>query len=333
MSYCCKNCFQDKFLEERIINLSTNVGKCDYCESNNVNVIEPIILQDYFEEIIDIYETNGNGIMLSEILDLDWKMFNINKYIANSLLSEILDDKEYLTQKYINSLEKISSDVWDKFKNELKHKNRYFPNDSEFNKESLKDIFEYFETFEYPKEVYRARININQNSIPKEEMGKPPFKIATQGRANPIGISYLYIASDEETAISEIRPDKGDNVTVAKINLPDNLRFFDIRSAKNTISPFEFSDNVLEELYRDIDLLERFSEELSKPVLPREAHFEYLSSQYLSELVKHNNFDGMLYKSSVGAGYNMVIFSELDLNFIQLNKYHINSTTVDFMLI
>jgi len=332
MNYCCNKCFQDKFLEKQIKILSKSTGQCDYCQCQNVNIIEPILLQDFFEQIIDIYEINEQGLMLSEHLNYDWKLFNVtlNKYTANNLLSEILDNQDYLTNKYINSLEKLSIDIWDNFKKELKHNNRYFPNDKEFNKENLKNLFEYFETFEYPTEVYRGRINDTHTIIEKEKMGKPPYKKASQGRANPIGISYLYIASNIETAISEIRPHKGETVTIGKIELPTNFRLFDLRSAKNHLSPFEFSDNVLEELYKDIDLLERFSEELSKPVLPREAHLEYLSSQYLSELIKHNGFDGLIYKSSVGTGYNIVMFTDFDLEFLEIKEYKIGNTTIEF---
>ena len=257
-------------------------------------------------------------------------MFNIEKYASNNLLSDILDIEEVLTKKYINSIDKTSSDEWDKFKDELKYRNRYFLDNSKFNKNDLKDISQNLENYDYPDYVYRARICKNNEIIPNERMGKPPSGLQTQGRANPIGISYLYVASDEKTAVSEIRPHKGDKITISKIKLPLTLRFFDIRSPKNTISPFNYSDNVLEALYKDIDLLERFGEELSKPVLPREAGIEYLSSQYLSELIKHWGFDGMLYKSSVGDGFNIVIFSDFELEFIESKLYTIDNLTIKF---
>ena len=330
MSFCCPNCFKDDFLGRQIIQFSNNKGKCDYCNNSNVDIVETIVLQDLFEEIIDIYIVSENGIKLSEILDSDWKMFNIDKYAANDLLSEILRDKKILTQNYINILEKTSSDVWDNFKKELKYNNRYFPYDSEFDKDSLKEISQYFETIKYPNRVFRARVCKDNKIIPIERMGKPPKGQLTQGRANPVGISYLYVASDKETAVSEIRPHKGDKITISEIQLPNNLRFLDIRSPKNTISPFEFSDNILEALFKDIDLLERFGEELSKPVLPREAGIEYLSSQYLSELIKHWGFDGMLYKSSVGTGFNIVIFTDMELEFIDNSLYNIDSLSIKF---
>lgn len=330
MDFCCSNCFNDVFLERRIKELSGNTGKCNYCEKQNTEIIEVNKLQDLFEEIFDLYEENQEGLLLSELLYIDWKMFEINKHIANRLLSDILNISEILTVKYINKIEKTSEVVWDNFKEELKHKNRYFPNDKEFNKEDLKDIFQYFETIDYPKEIFRARISKDRKIILNERMGKPPSGQLTQGRANPVGISYLYVASNIQTAISEIRPDKGDIVTVSKINLPDNLRFLDIRSPKNTISPFHFSDNILEAVYKDLDLLEKFGEELSKPILPREAGIEYLASQYLSELIKHSGFDGMLYTSSIGDGFNIVIFNNVELNFIESNLYSINNIAIEF---
>lgn len=333
MANCCPNCFTDKFLKEQISDKSLSNGNCYYCESKNVKVVDSKVLLDYFEELLELYEKNEDGILLSELINFDWKMFSLHRVVANNLIADILDDNDILSSKYINIIEKTSSDVWHKFKIELKHQNRYFPNDKEFNKNSLKDISQYFETFEYPNIVYRARISKDGSLIPKERMGKPPSGQLTQGRANPVGISYLYVASDEATAISEIRPDKGDKVTIAKIELPVNLKFFDIRSPKNTISPFDFSDNVLEALYKDLDLLDDFGEELSKPVLPREAGIEYLSSQYLSELIKHWGFDGMLYKSSVGNGFNIVIFRDIELKFIENKLYSIDNMNINFSLI
>ena len=73
-------------------------------------------------------------------------------------------------------------------------------------------------------ELYRARIGIKdiliysglgeetkKTYIPykKNEIGASLPKITTEGRFNRSGISYLYLASDSETAINEIRPSVG----------------------------------------------------------------------------------------------------------------------------
>lgn len=334
MSYCCVNCFEDKFLEKQIINASLKRGNCDFCESKDVNLVEAKELQDFFEAIFEIYEIdeNNDGIYLSEIINLDWKIFKdgLHKYILNQMLSEILDKEEIKTRKYKNCLEKISGDVWEKFKFELKYKNRYFPDSEIFNINRLYDTLQCFALTDYSEYVYRARISKDGEIIPNEKMGRPPEGNSSQGRANPIGISYLYVASEISTAISEIRPHKGDTVTVVKIKLPSSFRLLDIRNPKNTVSPFEYSDNALETLYKDLDLLERFGEELSRPVLPREANIEYVPSQYLTEFIKRSGFQGLLYKSSVGMGYNVVIFEEFELNIVNSYSYIIKDLQFTF---
>lgn len=330
MTYCCPNCFHDKFLKKQIIEFSEKIGECNYCNSQDINITNVEKLQDFFEIIIDLYETDCDGLSLSKILDKDWKIFNLPTKLSNILILNILKNEELSTLKYINILETPSQNVWLNFKEELKHKNRYFPNDSDLTTKNLKSIIKNFKSFTYPKEVYRARINSRTKIFSESDMGKPPYKIATEGRANPIGISYLYVASDERTAISEIRPSKGDLVTIGKIKLPDNLTFLDTTDLKNKISPFEFDENVLQTLYKNINLLEQFGEELSKPVLPREAHLEYITSQYLTELVKHFEFDGLIYKSSVGDGYNIVIFDDLELEFLDIKKCRIKNILTEF---
>ncbi|MFT6194061.1 MAG: hypothetical protein ACJASU_000960 [Cognaticolwellia sp.] len=57
-------------------------------------------------------------------------------------------------------------------------------------------------------EYWRARIwglNQSQNYSP-QELSAPPSNLASSGRINPQGISFLYGALEENTAISEVRP-------------------------------------------------------------------------------------------------------------------------------
>lgn len=161
-------------------------------------------------------------------------------------------------------------------------------------------------------------------------MGKPPAKISTAGRANPIGIPYLYTASNPETAISEIRPHKGDKVTIATFEVIKSLKFADLRNPRQTISPFSLSEDGLNQLFLDLNYLCHLGEELSKPILPREAHLEYLSSQYLCELIKDCGFDGVVYKSSVGSGDNFAIFYDEKLIAINIKCYKIDNVNFNF---
>ncbi len=56
------------------------------------------------------------------------------------------------------------------------------------------------------------------------ERMKPLASRAREGRANPAGIAVLYLASQEQTAISEIRPWVGSNVSIAQFKVLRDVR-------------------------------------------------------------------------------------------------------------
>jgi RES domain-containing protein len=47
----------------------------------------------------------------------------------------------------------------------------------------------------------------------------PDARFIKDGRANPPGFAYLYLASTPETALAEMRPVFRESVTLAKFNL------------------------------------------------------------------------------------------------------------------
>ena len=69
--------------------------------------------------------------------------------------------------------------------------------------------------------------------------------------------------------------------------------------------------------------------ELSKPIIPREANLEYLPSQYLCELLKNIGFHGIIYKSSVSDGDNYVIFADEKLEVVKTSQHKIVATSIE----
>lgn len=63
-------------------------------------------------------------------------------------------------------------------------------------------------------------------------MGKPPARNATAGRANPIGISYLYLANNEKTCISEVRPNNTSIIYISKLILEEDVSLIDLTSPR-----------------------------------------------------------------------------------------------------
>jgi hypothetical protein len=60
-----------------------------------------------------------------------------------------------------------------------------------------------------------------------------------------------------------------------------------------------------------VPFLQRLGEELTRPVLPDSAAYEYTPSQYLCEFIKKAGYDGVLYRSSVGDGMNLALFEPI----------------------
>jgi len=328
---CCPNCFNDIFLTTVIIRKSKSLGNCDFCQIQNSHIISPEELSDNFQPLLDLYEiTDDKGESIVHLLKNDWVLFtSLNDEKATELLESISESEFHglFISKQNGDEGRILN--WQDFKAELKHDNRYFPKKAP-NYEHLDELLSHIilPHEDIPQYLYRSRVNIDTEIIDILKMGKPPEKFSTAGRANPIGIPYLYTASNIKTAIAEIRPHKGDNITVATFKVKEPLTLADLRNPRKSISPFKLNEDGLNQIFLDLDYLCHLGDELSKPILPREAHLEYLSSQYLCELIKHSGYDGVIYKSSVGDGDNYAIFSDDKLEAIETKVYSVDNVEI-----
>lgn len=324
--FCCPNCFSDSFLNSRISAMSNKKGICSFCKANNVTLIQPETLTDYFNSLLEIYEEDINGQPLNKLIQNDWEIFALSKpQQKQKLLNAIMPIPKLSNKKFTPkfSINETIIEQWHLFTEELKHKNRFLP------KERPEiGLFEKFGPLlgviikKKTQKFYRARINEEEKPFKLKEINKPPSNKAVNGRANPIGISYLYVASTAETAIAEVRGHKGEYVTVLEFNAKSNLDLFDLREPKNTISPFEWLDEI-EFIYTHMPYLDLLGNELAKPVIPSKVNLEYLSSQYLCEVIKQIGYHGIIYKSSIADGNNYVIFADNKLSTGQMSQYRI----------
>ena len=91
---CCSICFGDKVLERIISDMSLGRGRCDFCGSEGIPVVEAVRLREVFVPLINTYEENPGGRLLVEWLRDDWALFThgaVDITKANELLAEILD--------------------------------------------------------------------------------------------------------------------------------------------------------------------------------------------------------------------------------------------------
>lgn len=336
--YCCHNCFGDVGLRKEIIPLrSDKRGICDYCESIDVDLIGSNFLAEYFELLISIYEVSDKGESLVSLLKKDWQLFDHPKMDdahAKELLADILDDGEIVRKMFLPSHieQEDNINVWEEFKLELMHQNRFFPK-TPLDKLRLEELLSRLiaDADDLPKTWFRARLHQGDANFKLEDMGAPPKRKASHGRANPSGIPYLYLGSTHKTAISEVRPHPGESATVAEFMISNSLKLVDLRNPRKLVSPFLLEDETEVALLRqDVGFLERLGKELTTPVLPTSAAIDYIPSQYLCEFIKKCGYHGVIYGSSVGEGINLALFQPKNATANNIKNFVVSNVSVEF---
>ena len=132
------------------------------------------------------------------------------------------------------------------------------------------------------------------------------------------------MASDEATAVAEVRPWKGAKVTVAECAVKEELRFVNLMEITKPIaSPFQYGENLLWE-FNKRSIVYRLAEELKRPVGPGESELEYVPTQYLTEVIRAAGYDGMIYPSAMGVGHNLVVFDPSKVEILRVSLKEVN---------
>lgn len=319
--FCCAACFADPGLTRSIIPKvvadhegSPPKGNCDYCHTQDAVLVTPSDLSQWFEMLIDCYVEDHRGRPLVNWLKQDWRIFGhaiMDDAHAKELLADVLDDGEIVRRKFI-PLEQGSSETpqrWNDLRDEMMHRNRWFL-DEPIDLDRLGELLDQLivPADELPANWFRARLLSDDVAYSLDAMGAPPPHLAGHGRANPAGIRYLYLGSEPDTAVAEVRPHTGERACIARFTVPD-IRAVDLRDPRGRVSPFILEGaEQISRVRGGLPLLERLGEELTKPVQPRSAAFEYIPSQYLCEFIKKRGFQGVVYSSSVSSGINLALF-------------------------
>ncbi len=340
MSKVCQNCFSDFAVIERVIFLS-EMGRCDFCRSENVATVSPDALTDLFELTKDTFIVDPHGEPPHVLFAREFRILS-SKVNDPEKLWDILLGTAFNSQKYRLPDDVINNnESWKNFKEELIFRNRYFPQNNAFQAlfsvSGGSDEFDLFAALAAQMDMvipagdilYRARIS--DDDLTAGKMGRPPKDISTGGRANPSGISYLYVADNLETAVSEVRPSIGSKVWVSKFKVVSDLRITDLTAPKLKGSVLKFEEDEIKLVLKYLGLLELFSDDLSKPVLPHKSHLEYVPTQYICEFLKNiTKADGIRFSSSFGSGRNLVLFDDIKLSVLDPNYFFVNSIKVDF---
>jgi hypothetical protein len=334
---CCENCFNDIELKAFIKGRQVT-GNCDICNSHNINIYDMEAdgeLAEMFDDFLSIYSPKDKLpedypdeylCFLREELVHRWNIFNLNsqdvlKLMTNllkvnfpsklNLFRELVGIPELHDTKKIDENTILKGYSWEKFVEYLKYKNRF--HSSHINYKILDEFLKQILTvIPAGKKLYRARIS-NDKVLESVELGAPPKEFATAGRANSEGIRHLYLATNPETAVREIRPGEGDRIYIGEFECERDLVIVDLKGLEK-ISVFQSSDKLFYAMNRE-DIL-KISSEISKPVRRTDSKLDYLPTQYIVDYIKSKSNEeefescsGIGFKSTLcSIGDNVMIF-------------------------
>ena len=305
----CGNCFNDEELQIAVSNESSGYGICEAC-GQETSVVDTNIFSDFFKELLHLFQPEKEGIDVVSLLQKDWDIF-VDTKVGNVIIGHFLSLDYYgydLKEKvgYINSIKKDIS-IWDKVKKEVREVRRFFANLSFFDGNKMIEANTLI-----PKGtiLYRARIiPSNRTYLKKKDMSCPPRGKATAGRANPLGIPYLYLCKDEETTYYEVRALYLDKLAIGHFKTIRDLNILDFTSTLSLYYAYNNSTFSLSEVISRQKLLQLISTDLSKPLRRYDSELEYVPTQLICEYCKINGIDGICFNSSLhNGGVNVVLF-------------------------
>lgn len=341
MSSLCANCIKNTSLEAVIVKSGTVVDACAVCGATNVSAINSTqqefkskfraLIRYHFSEWHYNTHMGGNGLEAlffsgNPITNYksDW-----NPDAYEGALLVILDPayEDYdkgisLFAGYTDGLQNMPLVA---LKNDFDHRlailreqsrwNNYFFLDEEAKALITPHISDVEKDLKEGTVLFRSRLGFETRATPlmgwgderhyrphsANSISAPPPYVAGAGRMNRGGVSFLYLATSQDTALAEIRPHPGHFCSVGSFEATSDLRVADLSSLD--ACNYSASDEQLDEYL----LLKSLDDLFSIPITP-ERRGEYHITQLLTDAFRHLGFDGVCYRSSVAHGKNYVIF-------------------------
>lgn len=353
MMECCIECFNDPDIRDRIKALKQK-GDCDICHAHNTWILDMNrasasseyaagIVTD-FEEIVSLYvpvesitesfEERPHGRTLFDYLIDEWDIFALRYIEVEKLLTNLLRDffrnNPAMSTKLVYPQIMLETELvckksihfgksWKDFEDVIKYQNRFHANLVQ-----IDVLTEYLRTLisviDEGTRFYRARI-INGVTLPlgKEDMGAAPKNLARPGRLNASGMAYLYLGSELEAVLSEIKVSVLDRVAYTQFEVVRPLEVVNLENVAK-ISPFHLEDKASYLINRPI--LMDLDNALRRQSGGVRSEVEYVPTEYISDLIKTMQVDGIFYESTVKPHANdLVLFNSDKVRLVDTIHY------------
>jgi hypothetical protein len=345
----CINCFSNDSIKKIITDNGECIDNCDFCNNKNlvgltktsISKIIPFIqcyLIYHYDEVDynrrfgdrSIYETfeEEKEIFEWEIIKGKEKEGDLLDTVFDLFDSDIVEFSDHCAcieaiKKNTYSRDLIDIAETQGFKDKFDKINRFI---EDIEKLSISDYA--------VEKYYRARIGAIKNKdkpyskkpFEGNEIVAPPNNLASSGRSNREFISFLYLSEDIETAVQEVRPLPGDDVSVGEFASCKSLNLF-----------YLYSHDILghSDLYESIIKLKKIAalnNYFSKPT-GTSGKSMYVVTQMFVEALALKGYDGIAFESSFTKKANYTIFNPNDCRYIENSSrlYHIQNIKVGML--
>lgn len=328
----CKDCFLDEELRSEVNANAVIEDICDVCGKQS-KVMDFSEFHSFFTALLDLYSpTDNSNKTIIDIIQDEWHLFK-DKEVARVLLADVIQAKNLGSSidgfvDYTNDI-CIRVAVWDRLKTSVKEKSRFFTDIDEFAQ------YNYLTTgksLHVGQKLYRSRITpIGQKKIKNNKMGCPPKELATAGRANPIGIPYLYLSDSAKTTYFEVRAVYLDKLSVGTFKVEREIKLVDFIYDVNLFLAYNDGTTPLKEIVIKKKIIDAISEDLSKPLRRYDSELEYVPTQLICEYCKRIvGADGISFESSLHkGGRNYVLFDDSSVKCVGVESHEITKIDID----
>lgn len=335
MKTCCITCFEDEQLRDIVARYGTSEDRrCHYCETVGSPHVALDRLRPIFARVIrTFYRTSDEamigfgGELLRDVIQEDFHVFSDFQRNEALLFALIEDDSPRADRdSWFRASDariagsaafswKIVEDAVVDYGHCLVRADGRFLGDA-VAEESYEQLMNELRAFDLPltpsQLLWRARRGRGHRG---PAICAPPPHFAVASRGSVQGQPVLYLASDMDTALYEVRPSVGDWVTLARFRVAEPVSLCDLTPNFDAAAPFVETDaeyEMLKPIFRRNDVRRVLGGKLAEPVRRDDEPKDYLFTQFLAQMIGRMGFDGIRFASSQrgpsSRGHNYLLF-------------------------
>lgn len=321
--YVCPDCFGDKGLQKRIVQIRPRFGgeHCDFHPSKKgipveavSGLLDPVIRDNFGGSAEDPYSFGQKGVSFH---DLVLKLTSaIDDNIVEALMSQLSEDDNYWPPdgeepfysedyRYFQIANRPlfgePARLWTDFRRSLLHGERFFNIDARDKIAAIfKDVHQQRDASRLgpvymiapgdPQSSFlRARITQDEPSrrvIEADlptELGPPPERKRRAGRLNPAGVLAFYAAFDMPTCVAELRPTVGSVVVGARFQITEPICVLDMTRFAAQPKMPDLFAQHAQDRAAQWSFMRTFMGEIAQPISPGDEHLDYLPTQAVAE--------------------------------------------------